>query len=571
MNLRRSQSLRVPAARPVRVSAGAERPVRLNPILRLRGFLGRHLSVRAKLTIWYGLMCAITLSLAGAAMSVYLNSRFQHDIDSSLVRTSALVRHQLSLPLPNPHRVLDQYTYCTPGKRPGPGAPPATRLYLSQLAVRYCLLIGRTLATQSSLLSQPGQFEAVVLGFPNGSAHTFFPPGRALPPIPQTQGPFTTLLNVGSGQQAQFEDIPNFRGESFRVYLTPLDQPAQLRHASLGLQPGVFRGLLAVYQDEHTYQQIRSEFNFVLLLGIPLGVLIALVAGWWIARAALRPLDRFSRTVRAIGESRDLRRRLDFVGPDDEVGRLAETFDGMMDRLERVFETQKRFIQDASHELRTPLTAIRGNADLMVIAPPDEREICLTAIRQEAQRMSRLVTDLLLLAEADVAEHPLQMRDVDLDELVADVYRSGLVLAGDRVTVSLERVEPLCIEGDADRLKQLLLNLVDNAVKFTPEGGVVAIRLYRDDDDAVIQVADTGVGIPAADQEAIFQRFYRVEASRAKRGSGLGLAISAWIVQAHGGTISVNSQPEKGSTFTVRLPLAGTRPTAEELHPPTTA
>jgi signal transduction histidine kinase len=239
----------------------------------------------------------------------------------------------------------------------------------------------------------------------------------------------------------------------------------------------------------------------------------------------------------------------------DEVGRLAETFDSMMDRLEQSFETQKRFIADASHELRTPLTAIKGNAELISIAPPDERDLCVSAIRREAERMSRLVNDLLLLAEADIAEQPIHPRPLDLQPLVEDVYRAAQLLGGDRVTVLLEEAQqPTPAVADPDRIKQLLLNLVDNAVKFTPEGGVVSLRLSQNGGWTEIAVSDTGVGISSEEQDAIFRRFYRVDKSRSTRGSGLGLAICSWIAEAHGGSIEVSSNPGKGSTFTLRLP-----------------
>jgi signal transduction histidine kinase len=312
--------------------------------------------------------------------------------------------------------------------------------------------------------------------------------------------------------------------------------------------------VLEVFQEEHNYIDIQDRLNLILVFAIPLTLLVAVVAGWWIARAALRPINRISRTVRSIGESRDLSRRLDFVGPYDEVGRLAVTFDGMMDRLEKVFETQKRFVADASHELRTPLTAIRGNADLYSRAPPDERDLCVASIRREAERMSRLVADLLLLAAADIEEQPVHKKPVVLDELLRDVYRAALILASDNVTVSLDAQDGVMIEADADRIKQLVLNLVDNAVKFTPTGGHVTISLRASPAGAVIGVADTGIGIALEEQQAIFDRFYRVDHARAKRGSGLGLSISSWIAAAHGGHIEVESRPGAGSTFTVHLP-----------------
>ncbi|MBV9280793.1 MAG: HAMP domain-containing histidine kinase, partial [Chloroflexi bacterium] len=281
---------------------------------------------------------------------------------------------------------------------------------------------------------------------------------------------------------------------------------------------------------------------------------------WWIARAALRPINRISRTVSSIGESRDLSRRLNFVGPEDEVGRLAHTFDGMMDRLEKVFETQKRFVADASHELRTPLTAIRGNADLYSIAPPAEREVCVAAIRREAERMSRLVSDLLLLAAADIEEQPVHKQRIALADVLHDVHRSALILAGDKVSVELAVDEDVVIEADPDRVKQLALNLVDNAIKFTPAGGRITIALHTRPEEVLIGVSDTGVGIPSEEQAAIFDRFYRVEQARSTRGSGLGLSICAWIAAAHGGRIELDSEPGRGSTFTVHLPRPEVQP-----------
>jgi signal transduction histidine kinase len=315
--------------------------------------------------------------------------------------------------------------------------------------------------------------------------------------------------------------------------------------------------VLEVFQKETNYSEIQSAFNLILLLAIPLGLIIALLAGWWITRAALRPIDRMSRTVARIAESRDLSRRVHSVGPKDELGRLADTFDHMMDRLEQAFEQQKRFVADASHELRTPLTAIRGNADLMKYAPAEERDLCIASIRREAERMSRLVADLLLLAEADADQHTLHVQQVDLCDLMVDIHRSTELIAAGKVEVLLEPAEDVTVMGDSDRLKQLLLNLVDNAVKFTPPGGCVTLSLYAEPDSARIEVADTGVGIPPEERDAIFHRFYRVEESRSTRGSGLGLAICAWVVAAHGGSIDLESEPGRGTRFIIRLPAAG--------------
>jgi two-component system, OmpR family, sensor kinase len=526
MTTRRAALSKGETSRAANAWAGALRWP-LGFILKIRGALGRHLSIRWKLTLWYAVVYAVTLIIIGFSLPTVLGIQNDASIDSELRSTAQQTQTVLSRMTSGP---------------PQPGIPTVC----STRILRYCHEIQATLDRNFGLIARPGQFEQIQLLDPvTGRSPLFSPQGQPL----QAQIPFTPLeiSNVASNDRSQFVD-KILRGTAVRGYLTPLTPPPALR--GLGVS-----GVLEVFQPKATYAEIQRALNLILILAIPIGLITSLLFGWWIARAALRPIDRISRTVRSIGDSRDLSRRLHFVGPYDEVGHLAGTFDEMMDRLQQAFETQKRFIADASHELRTPLTAIRGNADLMVIAPPDERDICLTAIRREAERMSRLVSDLLLLAEADVEKQPMHMTAVDLDELVADVHHAAVVLAAGKVSVILDRADSVSVLGDPDRLKQLVLNLVDNAVKFTPERGTVSLAVCRDDAEARIEVADSGIGIPEEEQQAIFQRFYRVDESRARRGTGLGLAICAWIASAHGGQIEVKSEPGKGSTFVVKLPV----------------
>lgn len=515
---------------------------------RVQGMLGRHISVRGKLTLWYGAMCAVTLAGAGLAMRAYLDNRFSRSIDDGLLNSAIQLQSELARPLPSqPWPAFSTVKRCT-------GVPLSVEYY--------CARAKQELNTLASQLYTPGQFQEIeiVTNPRSTNSATIRPQGQLSTAVPAID--LYSLAEVAGSGQPLWQRLTSSSSRSscgstpcsggtvtWRAYIAPVQVPPDMS------RQGVV-ALVEVFQNEHTYLDIERQFDLTLLLGIPLGVILTLVAGWWIARAALRPINRISRNVRAIGESKDLSRRLNFVGPYDEVGRLAETFDGMMNRLEKVFETQKRFIADASHELRTPLTAIRGNADLMRIAPPDERDVCLAAIRRESERMSRLVTDLLLLAEADVAQHPFAAKPVDLDEIVMDVYRSAQIVSSGKVGVVLERADPMCVHGDPDRLKQLFLNLADNAVKFTPPGGTISMGVYQEGDMARVDVSDSGIGIPAEEQASIFERFYRVEASRSKRGSGLGLSICASIARAHGGTIEVHSRPGKGSTFTVRLPVA---------------
>ena len=540
MSARRVASATPAGSATTRGVSNARGPVS-RAVLWARGFVGRHISVRWKLTLWYGGMCLLILGIVGLGMRQALHQQVNGSIQGNLRDSAAKIQASLthSLVVPGSHAPV------------GPGCAS-----IAANVQQYCVQIQQDLDLHSQELVAPGQSAQIYLyvypvllpGKPPPGGATFttlVPQGRSeVPPLDSR-----LLLRVGQTGSA-VDASTDVGGSRLRAHLVPLRPPADMR------AQGVF-GVLEIFQNTQTYNSIEQTFDLILLLGIPLGLFVALAAGWWIARAALRPIERISRTVQAIGESRDLSRRLRFVGPSDEVGRLAETFDRMMGRLERAFETQKRFVADASHELRTPLTAIRGNADLMALAPPEERDLCLAAIRREAERMSRLVGDLLLLAEADVETQPLQLRAVDLDEIMLEVHHSATLLADGKVGVVLEHADPVNMTVDPDRIQQLLLNLVDNAVKFTPAGGVVTLSLRSQPTGATIEISDSGIGIPPDVQQSIFERFYRVEGSRTTRGSGLGLAICAWIVAAHGGTISVRSQPGMGSTFAVFLPRSG--------------
>jgi signal transduction histidine kinase len=248
--------------------------------------------------------------------------------------------------------------------------------------------------------------------------------------------------------------------------------------------------------------------------------------------------------------------------------------------LERLFKAQRRFVADVSHEMRTPLTTIQGNLDLMKRFSSDYDEEAMEAMESEVRRMSRLVEDLLLLAKADAGRQSLVKMVVELDTLLLEVYNQSRLLNISGIDVSLGSIDQAQVLGDPDRLKQLLLNLVSNALKYTPEGGTVILSLSRDAQFAFVTVEDTGIGIPEADLPHIFDRFYRVDKARARAmgGTGLGLSIAKWIVDAHGGQLSVVSTVGEGSTFTIQLPLAPeaipleslreTRPNMRAIHLP---
>jgi len=306
---------------------------------------------------------------------------------------------------------------------------------------------------------------------------------------------------------------------------------------------------------------VRQSLVDILIITALVATFMAALASWFIAGQALAPLKTVTETALQITHADDLSRRIPYRGKDNnEVGQLIFAFNETLERLEKLFVSQQRFLADVSHELRTPLTAIKGNADLMRRMKGVDEE-SLTSIEDEADRLTRLVGDLLLLTQAESGKLPLDLKPVELDTLLLDVSKEMHVLARDRVQIKVTEIDQVQVNGDRDRLKQVLLNLVSNAIKYTPQGGQVFISLGKVGGQARLIVRDTGPGISVEDLPHIFERFYRAEKSRTRSktgGFGLGLSIAHWIITHHGGTIEVDSQEGKGTTFCIWLPLLRT-------------
>lgn len=298
----------------------------------------------------------------------------------------------------------------------------------------------------------------------------------------------------------------------------------------------------------------------VLVTGSFIAVLLAGLTAWFSTSRALAPLEAVTDTALQITRADDLSRRILYQGPsDDEVGQLIHAFNQTLARLENLFNSQRRFLADVGHELRTPLTVIKGNVALMRrVGGADEES--LDGIESEVDRLTRLVGDLLLLAQAESGKLPLDQRLVELDSLLLEVLGQMRVLARDRLRLRISEIDQVLVCGDQDRLKQVLVNLIGNAIQYTPLGGEVNLSLAKTDIQAKLTVSDTGPGIPAEDLPHIFERFYRAEKARTRspngKGFGLGLSIAYWIVRNHGGRIEVDSQVGRGTTFCIWLPLA---------------
>jgi len=468
------------------------------------------MSIRLRLTLWYTIILAAVLILFGASLYYLLTAALLNSIDSQLKATTQQLEESARM------------------------APSFT-------------LFGMVIEVPDlDIFAGPGLYIQVYDAGQKQITRRSTTLGEASLPLD------TSVLAAVLRGQARLE-TRSVGGSRLRIYTAPLAIDGEVQ--------GVVQVSTSLAQVEQTQRQLL----IILAIGSAIAIALSAALGALLAHAALRPIDQITQAALAISRTEDLSRRLEIAGPHDEVGRLASTFNEMLSRLEALFRTQRRFIADVSHELRTPLTTVQGNVDLLgrgAADDPETRGEVLATIDGEVARMSRLVSDLLLLAQADAGVQ-LKVEPVELDTLLLDVYRQARLMANG-VEVRLGDEDQAVVMGDPDRLRQLLLNLVDNALKYTPAGGRVTLSLDRDDEWVRVAVADTGIGIPAEALEPgpgglppIFQRFYRADKadSRVRGGTGLGLAIAHWITQVHSGRIAVESQVGRGTTFTVWLPV----------------
>lgn len=328
--------------------------------------------------------------------------------------------------------------------------------------------------------------------------------------------------------------------------------------------PIIYRGnLLYIVQvgtSMESIEEILRRFLILLIVAMPIALAVSLAAGWFLAGRALRPVDAITLAAQRIAAG-DLSQRLTMSTTPDEIGRLAGMFNDMIGRLDASFRQIRQFTSDASHELRTPLTVMKGETELVLRRPRplEDYQSVLESNLEEIDRMTRIVDELLFLSRADMGEVKMELVPVALEALVEDIHRQATLLGQDRnIEVMLGTVMPAMVQGDELRLRELLLNLVENAVKYSRPGGKVEIGLVTDGQQAILSVTDQGIGIAPKDHQRIFDRFFRTDEARAhtKKGTGLGLAICSWIAEFHRGRINVQSDVGHGSTFTVTLPLA---------------
>jgi two-component system OmpR family sensor kinase len=315
--------------------------------------------------------------------------------------------------------------------------------------------------------------------------------------------------------------------------------------------------VIAVGQRLRLRARILGEAREGMLIALPLALLGVAGGGFLLAQQGLRPVAAMRERAERI-QAATLHERLPAGAPDDELGRLATVFNALLERLDRAFDQQRRFMADASHELRTPVAVVRGEAEHALAGARTDTDLrdALEVVREEAARMTQIVDNLFLLARADSGEQPILAEELYLDDLAADCVRAVRTLAAPRgIAVACDAASDLQLRGDEALLRRLVLNLLDNAIKHTPACGRVTVRVRRAASRLLLAVEDTGSGIPAGSQSQVFERFYRVRGGRESQGAGLGLAIVRWVARAHGGEARVASSGPGGTTIEVSLPV----------------
>jgi heavy metal sensor kinase len=315
--------------------------------------------------------------------------------------------------------------------------------------------------------------------------------------------------------------------------------------------------LASLHPESALLENIRIALGWL----IPFTIVLASAGGYFLARKSLAPVADMSAQADHIGEF-TIHDRLPIQNPHDELGRLAATFNRLLDRLDAAFERQRRFIADASHELRTPLAILQGESEVALskeVRSTDEYRESLAILHQEARRLSRVVDDMFTLSRADAGQYPVSFREFYLDELASDCVQSMRSLAAAKsISLLTNSDREFPIVADESLIRRMLLNLLDNSIKYTPNGGTVSITTRATADAAEISVTDNGPGIPSELQPRIFERFFRGDQARSRsnpnNGAGLGLSIAKWIAEAHHGSLQLTCSTSAGTVFTARLP-----------------
>jgi heavy metal sensor kinase len=457
--------------------------------------------IRVRLTLWYVLVLAAVMVALGAFVVTRLRADLTSEVDRSLTSAAGQIGHGYEVEGPKDFHDVAQTVL--------PGPRDESTAQIVDPSGRVILADGDELGT-APLISR------------------------------------ATVASVLDGRRVTISRMAGSPAEHVRIVAIPVVRDGR-------------RGVLAVAESLDSVDSSAHRVLVLLLLGGSAALALAGLGGWWIARKALQPVERMTSRADRIGID-DLSERIAAPRVRDEVGHLAETLNAMLDRLERGVETRQRLVADASHELRAPLAAMRSELEVSLRhdALGDQARAVLASARDEVVRMGRTVDNLLTLARADEGRLELLVEDQDLRAVAEEAARTHRNAASGAAVGVVVEGDPVTVPADGERLRQVVGNLVDNAIRHAPRGSDVTVSVWHDGDSAGVRVSDSGPGVPTDARERIFERFSREDPARERSGgAGLGLAISREIVQAHDGRIWVEERSPWGSTFVVALPLNG--------------
>ncbi|HTP13794.1 MAG TPA: ATP-binding protein [Bacteroidota bacterium] len=489
-------------------------------------------SIRTKLTIWYAAWSAATLIGSGIIGYFVIRETLDSNLDRSLRTEIKWVNDFIE--------------------------PTARKIKLKKSAILELNKLKQEATTSDESTdedSTPEEQQQVDAMWNQIYQHTLLSPRRHFIQIVDRNGQLLYRSPSLGKQEIQFADslIPYAR-----IAITTITG-SDKKDLRLAITQNDHVKIYVAYPLEPVNEVLDNLFSSIRLL-VPLTLLISVIGGWFLAHKSLRPVDAVTRAAREI-TAQNLNKRLPTQHVDDEINRLTGQFNDMISRLQASFAQIQQFSADASHELRTPLTIMRGEIEVALrksnLRKPSRT--LLQSIHDELVRLSSIVDSLMTLVNSDSGRLVFNLEPVSLSPMIKELSEDARLLAKPKnISVRLGRCEDVTVSGDATRLKQLFLNLIDNAVKYTPARGKIALSLERSDGSALISIRDSGIGIPRKFQAKVFERFYRVERAHGTsvQGSGLGLSIAKWIAEVHHGSIEVKSRENKGSTFIVRIPVA---------------
>jgi two-component system OmpR family sensor kinase len=461
-------------------------------------------SIRSKLTAWYVLLLGIILVLFSILLFFFLSKRLNESVDSSLTLSA---------------RIVARSTQISNSRTPFPGLD----LFFDQF-----------------------------MGFGRDKSYKIY----------DGSGNIGSLSKNFDGSQFPLSDIAYSAalkgGTSYETFIISDNHPIRVITMPV-IRNGKLANLVQVGTSKKVVVDTLKNLAIILWTAVPSVLLLTALIGRFIARRALKPVAKITQTAKDIGSGANLSQRIPVPEVKDEIGELALTFNSMMDRLESSFSQMRQFSSDASHELRTPLTVLKGQSELTLgkERKPKEYQEVISSNLEEIQYMSKVLEDLFMLSKSDENQIALDYESVDLKLLIEEICRHAQIIASEKnIKIITAYIEKIQVYGDPVRLRQMIWNVIVNGIKYTQPDGEVTISLQEKKDIALITIQDNGIGISNSDLPLIFNRFYRVDKARSREegGTGLGLSICKFIVDAHKGSIDIESTLGEGTKFKIKLP-----------------